>query len=130
VAVRLKLNPIREIVEGRKIILVDDSLVRGTTSKKIIELLHKVKAAEIHLLITSPPVLYPCYYGVDTSEREELIAASYDVEGTRQYIGADSLHYLSLDGLLNSFQGAKDRFCTACFNANYIAGKPGGQESY
>lgn len=130
VAVRLKLNPIREIVQGRKIILVDDSLVRGTTSKKIIELLRRVEVGEVHLLITSPPVLYPCYYGVDTSQREELIAAKGDLEGTRRYIGADGLHYLSLAGLLNSFQGPKDRFCTACFDANYIAGKPGGQESY
>jgi len=130
VAVRLKLNPIREIVQGKKIILVDDSLVRGTTSKKIIELLRKVEVAEIHLLITSPPVLYPCYYGVDTSQREELIAASYDVEGTRRYIGADSLHYLSLAGLLNAFRGPKDRFCTACFDANYVAGKPGDPQIY
>lgn len=130
VAVRLKLNPIREIVQGRDIILVDDSLVRGTTSKKIIELLRKVDVGKIHMLITAPPVLYPCYYGIDTSERDQLIAASHDLEGTRKHIGADSLHYLSLEGLLNSFKGSKDRFCTACFNADYVAGKPGEKESY
>ncbi|NLL18375.1 MAG: amidophosphoribosyltransferase [Clostridia bacterium] len=126
VAVRLKLNPIREIVEGKRIILVDDSLVRGTTGKKIIQMLRKTNVKEIHMLITSPPVLYPCYYGIDTSARDDLIAACYDLEGTRKHIGADSLHYLSLEGLLNSFKGNKDRFCTACFNGDYIAGKPEG----
>lgn len=124
VAVRLKLNPIREIVQGKRVILVDDSLVRGTTSKKIIQMLRQANVKAIHMLVSAPPVLYPCYYGVDTSARDELIAASYDLEGTRKHIGADSLYYLSLEGLLRAFKGSKDSFCTACFNADYVAGKP------
>lgn len=124
VAVRLKLNPIREIVEGKSIVLVDDSLVRGTTSKKIIRLLRGANVKEIHMLITAPPVIYPCYYGIDTSQRDDLIATNYDLEGTRKYIGADSLHYLSLEGLLNSFEEHENNFCTACFNGDYIIGTP------
>lgn len=128
VAIRLKLNPIRAIVQGQRVVLIDDSLVRGTTSKKIIKLLRDTNVKEIQMLISAPPVLYPCYYGVDTSAREELIAANYSLEETRRHIGADSLQYLSLDGLLKSFQDSQDNFCTACFNADYVAGTPADSE--
>ncbi|HHX49936.1 MAG TPA: amidophosphoribosyltransferase [Clostridia bacterium] len=124
VEVRLKLNPIREVLQDQRVALVDDSLVRGTTSKKIIKMLRQVGVKEIHLLISSPPVLYPCYYGIDTSARGELIAAQQDVESIRQHIGADSLHYLSLEGLLKSFRSDPASFCTACFSGDYVTGVP------
>ena len=95
VEVRLKLNPIRQVLQDQRVALVDDSLVRGTTSKKIIKMLRQVGVKEVHLLISSPPVLYPCYYGIDTSARGELIAARQDLDAICRHIGADSLHYLS-----------------------------------
>ncbi|MGI6552001.1 MAG: amidophosphoribosyltransferase [Bacillota bacterium] len=124
VEVRLKLNPIRQVLQDQRVALVDDSLVRGTTSKKIIKMLRQVGVKEVHLLISSPPVLYPCYYGIDTSARGELIAARQDLDAICRHIGADSLHYLSLEGLLKSFQSDPASFCTACFSGEYVPGAP------
>lgn len=116
-SVRLKLNPIKPVIEGKDIILVDDSLVRGTTSKKLISLLKNAGAKKVHLVISSPPVLHPCYYGIDIVTREELIAAQNEIEGIRKYIGADSLTYLSLKGLQEALE--EEKFCQACFSGKY-----------
>ncbi len=119
-AVRLKLNPISSIVKGKSVVMVDDSIVRGTTSGKIVTLLKDAGAKEVHVCISSPPVKNPCYYGIDTSVRKELIASTHTEEEIRQYIGADSLHYISLAGLKRSL-GCLDPegMCYACFNAAY-----------
>ena len=121
--VNLKLSPIREEIGGKKVAVVDDSIVRGTTSKRLVALLRERGAAEVHMLITCPPVLYPCYYGIDTAERDKLIAANNSIEEIRQYIGADSLHYLSLEGLYEAV-GGEDVYCAACLNGDYICGYP------
>lgn len=117
--VRLKLNPIQEALKDKRVIMVDDSIVRGTTSKKIVRMLREAGAAEVHMLVSSPPILHPCFYGIDTSEREELIAAKMSLAEIEKYIGADSLTYLSLEGLLRCFPGNEEMFCTACFSGNY-----------
>ncbi|MDD3654668.1 MAG: amidophosphoribosyltransferase [Desulfotomaculaceae bacterium] len=117
--VRLKLNPIRDVLEGKRVIMVDDSIVRGTTSGKIVNMLRECGVKEVHLCISSPPVVKPCFYGIDISNKKELIACRKPLEGIRQYIGADGLHYLSLDGLLNIFGQKRDNFCTACFGSRY-----------
>ncbi|WP_457643383.1 amidophosphoribosyltransferase [Persephonella sp.] len=119
-SVRLKLNPVRQVIEGKRLVVIDDSLVRGTTSKKIVSMLKRAGAKEIHLLLSSPPVISPCYYGIDTPTKEELIAANKTVEEIRQYIGADSLYYLSLEGMIASANKYRQKgFCTACFDENY-----------
>lgn len=117
--VRLKLNPIREVLAGKRVVLVDDSLVRGTTSGKIVRMLREAGAREIHLRLSSPPITHPCYYGIDTSNRKELIAAQKDVEEIREFTGADTLAYLSLEGLLGAFGDYGRNFCTACFDGRY-----------
>jgi len=119
IAIRLKLNPIRQVLNGQKVALVDDSIVRGTTSKKLVQMLREAGVKEVHMLISSPPILYSCFYGIDTSARSELIAAQNELEEIRKYIGADSLHYLSLDGLFAAVKGTAKDFCTACFNGSY-----------
>ncbi|NPA12964.1 MAG: amidophosphoribosyltransferase [Aquificae bacterium] len=119
-SVKLKLNPVRQVIEGKRVVVVDDSLVRGTTSKKIVGMLRKAGAKEIHLLLSSPPVISPCYYGIDTPTKEELIAANKSIEEIRDYIGADSLHYLSLEGMVAAANKHRQKgFCTACFDGNY-----------
>lgn len=117
--VRLKLNPVREIIENKRIVVVDDSIVRGTTSKKIIKMLRAAGAKEIHYRISSPPIINPCFYGMDFPTRHELIANSNTVEMIRKFIKADSLAYLSLDGLIKTVGGRKDKFCMACFDGDY-----------
>jgi amidophosphoribosyltransferase len=116
--VKVKLNPVRAILRDQRIILVDDSIVRGTTSRKIVHIMRGAGAKEIHVRITSPPIIGPCYYGIDTPTKRELIAASKSVEEIRKFIGADTLHYLSLESLLKS-AGEGERFCTACFTDRY-----------
>jgi len=116
--VRIKLNVLKENVEGRRIILVDDSIVRGTTMKSIVSMLKNAGAKEVHVRIASPPVKYPCNLGMHTPERENLIAATKTTEEIRDMIGADSLCFLSLDGLLDAV-GGKDIYCTGCFDGNY-----------
>jgi amidophosphoribosyltransferase len=116
--VKIKLNPVREILRGRRIVLVDDSIVRGTTSRKIVHIIRAAGAAEIHVRITSPPIISPCYYGIDTPTKSELIGSTKTVEEIRSFIGADSLGYLSLEALLRSV-AHEDRYCSACFSDQY-----------
>ena len=119
-AVRLKLNPMREVLAGKRVIMVDDSLVRGTTSKKIVQMLRDVGVKEVYLCLSSPPVVGSCYYGIDTSNRKELIAATKSsVEEICKEVGADKLYYLSLKGLLNVFGKSSKDFCSACFDRKY-----------
>ncbi len=118
--VRLKLNPVRDVLAGKRVIMIDDSIVRGTTSSKIVQMIREAGAREVHMLVSSPPVLYPCYYGIDTSRRGELIAARHDLAEIRKFIGADSLNYLSLEGLFAAAAPlAPENFCVACFNGSY-----------
>jgi amidophosphoribosyltransferase len=118
--VEMKLNPIRENLKGRRIVLIDDSIVRGTTSARLIELLRSAGAAEVHMCVSSPPITHPCYYGIDTSIRKELIASSSSEEEIRRTIGTDSLHYLSLEGLLEAVDDPRgENMCVSCFNGRY-----------
>jgi amidophosphoribosyltransferase len=117
--VKLKLNPIRRMIEGKRVILVDDSIVRGTTSRKIVRLVREAGATEVHVRISCPPTISPCYYGVDTPRREELIAANNSVEEIRKYLGADSLGYVSLKSLRAAVQDTKGNFCTSCYTGSY-----------
>jgi amidophosphoribosyltransferase len=117
--VRIKLNPVRELLEGKKVVLVDDSIVRGTTSRKIVSMVRDAGAAEIHVRISAPPTQWPCHYGIDTPTREELIAAHHSVEEIRRFIEADSLAYLSLEGMLAAASGPPDSYCTACWTGDY-----------
>src|ERR1700686_4676536 len=118
--VKLKLNPVRSLLEGKRVVLIDDSIVRGTTSKKIVRMVRGAGATEVHLRISCPPTISPCFYGVDTPRKKELIAANNTVEKIRKYIGADSLAYLSLDGLKKACRdGEKTTYCTACYTGRY-----------
>ncbi len=119
-AVRLKLNPVKSVVAGKSVVMVDDSIVRGTTSGKIVKLLKEAGAKEVHVCISSPPVTDPCYYGIDTSVRKELIASTHSEEEICKYIGADSLHYISMEGMKRAVGKINpDNMCCACFNAMY-----------
>lgn len=117
--VRVKLNPVRSLLADKRVVLVDDSIVRGTTSRKIVRMVREAGATEVHLRITSPPTRWPCLYGINTPSRKELIAAQKDVREITEYIEADSLAYLSLDGMLECVKGAKDSFCHACWTGEY-----------
>jgi amidophosphoribosyltransferase len=118
--VKLKLNPVRNVVSGKRLVVVDDSLVRGTTSKKIIKLLREAGAKEIHLRISAPPTMFPCFFGIDTPTKDELIASSSSIEEIARHIGADSLGYLSKDGMVHVCeQFVGEGFCTACFSGDY-----------
>lgn len=116
--VKLKLNPVREILEGKRVVVVDDSIVRGTTSRKIVSMVRAAGAREVHMRISSPPTVSPCFYGIDTPTRKELIASSHSVDEICTYIRADSLGYLSMDGLLKAV-GKDGGFCHACFSRQY-----------
>lgn len=122
--VKVKLNPVKELMQGKRVVLIDDSIVRGTTSRKIIKMVRDAGAKEIHMRISSPPTAWPCYYGIDTPTRKELIAANHSVEETRKFIGADSLAYLSRPSLY-WFEKQKpgEWFCDACFTGDYTDGK-------
>jgi amidophosphoribosyltransferase len=117
--VKVKLNPIRELIAGKRVVLVDDSIVRGTTSRKIVRMVRDAGAAEVHVRISAPPTRWPCHYGIDTPTRGELIASEHSVEEIRRYVEADSLAYLSLDGMLGSVSGPRDSYCTACWTGDY-----------
>jgi len=118
--VKLKLNPVRSLLEGKRVVLIDDSIVRGTTSRKIVRMIRGAGAKEIHLRISCPPTISPCFYGVDTPSKKELIAANKSVEEIRNFVGADSLAYLSLDGLKKACgDGEKTTYCTACYTGAY-----------
>jgi amidophosphoribosyltransferase len=117
--VKLKLNPVRNLVAGKRVILVDDSIVRGTTSRKLVRLMREAGAKEVHMRISCPPTISPCYYGVDTPTKEELIASSNTPERICQYLGADSLGYLSLGGLRQAVSDTEGKFCTSCYTGVY-----------
>ena len=122
--VRLKLNPLTSAIENKRLVVVDDSIVRGTTSRKIVELLREAGAAEIHMRVSSPPIKCPCFYGIDTANKSELIASRMEVPQIGEFLNADSIHYLSLDKLVLSCGGKRSRFCTACFEGDYMIDVP------
>jgi amidophosphoribosyltransferase len=117
--VRLKLNPLADAIHGKRLAVVDDSIVRGTTTRQIVQMLRDAGAREVHMRITSPPIRWPCYYGIDMSTPEELVAAGLSVEEIRDFIGADSLAYLSLPALVGATGAPSDTFCRACFDGDY-----------
>ncbi len=117
--VKVKLNPVRELIAGKRIVLVDDSIVRGTTSRKIVNMVREAGATEVHVRITSPPTAFSCVYGIDTPTRSELIASDHSREEIRRFIRADSLAYLSIEGVLGSVSGGPDSYCTACWSGDY-----------
>ena len=120
--VRLKLNAVPDVVAGKRVIMVDDSIVRGTTSKKIVQMLRAAGAIEVHMLVASPPTKFSCYYGIDTSQREELIANTMDNNQIRDFIGADSLHYISMEGMFKALKNENNIYCAACFSGDYPTG--------
>jgi amidophosphoribosyltransferase len=117
--VNVKLSPLREVVRDRRLIVVDDSIVRGTTTKQIVSLLRRAGAREVHLRISAPPIHHPCFYGIDTQIETELIATTHTVDEIRDFVGADSLGYLSIKGVLTALELPYERFCFACFDGNY-----------
>jgi amidophosphoribosyltransferase len=118
--VRLKLNPVRSVISGKRVVLIDDSIVRGTTSRKIVRMLRDAGAREVHMRVSCPPTISPCFYGVDTPSKKQLIAANKSVDEIRDYIGADSLAYLSMEGMKESCgEGEKTTYCTACYTGSY-----------
>lgn len=117
--IRMKLNPLKDVLAGKRVVIVDDSIVRGTTSRKIVKALRDAGAKEVHMRISSPPVTHPCFYGIDTDTQDQLIAATKSVEEIAQQIGVDSLSYLSWQGMLEATQEDTEGFCTACFTGNY-----------
>lgn len=124
--IRLKLNPLRETVRGKRLVVVDDSIVRGNTQRALVRMLREAGALEVHVRISSPPVNWPCFYGIDFATRAELIANGLDNEGIRRSIGADSLGYVSLAGLISATEQPKTRLCRACFDGEYPIGLPAG----
>ena len=128
--VRVKLNPVRSVLEGKRVILLDDSIVRGTTSRKIVKMVRAAGASEVHLRISCPPTVSPCFYGVDTPSKSELIAATHTVDEVRKYIEADSLAYLSLDGLRAAVGGQQGSYCTSCYTGVYPVAFPRDEQAY
>jgi amidophosphoribosyltransferase len=128
--VKVKLNPVRSILDGKRVILVDDSLVRGTTSQKIVKMVRAAGAAEVHVRISCPPTISPCFYGVDTPRRSELIAANQSIEEIREYLGADSLGYLSLDGLMTAVGSGRNSYCSSCYTGHYPVSFPRDEKAY
>lgn len=122
--VRMKLTPLVEHIEGRRVVLVDDSIVRGTTTKQIVKLLFESGAKEVHVRITAPPIIHPCFYGIDMASKGELAAARMDLDELKDYIGATSLGFLSIDGAVNAVGKSRDHFCLACFNGHYPISVP------
>ena len=122
--VKIKFNPVRGVLDGRSVVMVDDSLVRGTTSKGLVQMIRAAGAREVHLRLGSPPITGPCHYGIDTPTRDELIGATHSIEEIRQYLGVDTLGYLSLDGMLKA-AGQRNEFCHACFSGQYPTEIPG-----
>ncbi|MBP1634404.1 MAG: amidophosphoribosyltransferase [Acidobacteria bacterium] len=117
--VKVKLNPVRSILDGKRVVLVDDSIVRGTTSRKIVRMIKAAGATEVHLRISCPPTISPCFYGVDTPRRSELIAATHTLDEIKKYVDADSLAYLSLEGMLASVNSHRAHYCTSCYTGRY-----------
>jgi amidophosphoribosyltransferase len=117
--IKMKLNPLREVIAGKRLVVIDDSIVRGNTTRKIVSMLRESGAREVHVRISSPPLKWPCFYGIDMPNQDELIGSQLDVEGVRDHISADSLGYLSLEGMLDATGLPSDSFCTACFSSKY-----------
>jgi amidophosphoribosyltransferase len=117
--IRLKLNPLRDVIRGKRLVVVDDSIVRGNTQRALIRMLREAGAIEVHVRISSPPVKWPCFYGIDFASKAELIANGLDTDGIRASIGADSLGYVSLEGLIAATEQPKSRLCRACFDGDY-----------
>ncbi len=124
--VRIKFNPVRDVIKGKKVVVVDDSLVRGTTSRGLVRMIREAGAKEVHFRVASPPITGPCYYGIDTPTREELIAATHSIEEIRRHLGVDSLGYLSVEGMYRAIGRSTDRFCDACFTGAYPTPIPDG----
>ncbi len=117
--VKLKFNPLPQMLEGKRLVVVDDSIVRGTTTPSVVKILRRAGAAEVHMRICAPPIRHPCFFGVDMATRQELIAAQKTVPEVRDFIGADSLGYQSIEGLIKAVALPKDIFCLACFTGDY-----------
>jgi amidophosphoribosyltransferase len=128
--VKVKLNPVKSILEGRRVVLVDDSIVRGTTSRKIVRMVRSAGAKEVHMRISCPPTVSPCFYGVDTPRRSELIAATHTLDEIRRYLDADSVAYLSLEGLTGAVTGGRSRYCTSCYTGVYPVAFPRDEAAY
>ena len=128
--VKVKLNPVKSILAGHRVVLVDDSLVRGTTSRKIVKMVRAAGAKEVHLRISCPPTISPCFYGVDTPRRSELIAATHSLEEIRKYVGADTVGYLSLEGLLKAVGNRQQHYCTSCYTGHYPVAFPRDENAY
>jgi amidophosphoribosyltransferase len=129
-SVKIKLNPVRSVLEGKRVILIDDSIVRGTTSRKIVKMVRAAGAKQIHMRVACPPTISPCFYGVDTPSRSELIAATHTTEEIRQFIEADSLAYLTLEGLLKSVAPEGGSYCTSCYTGHYPVAFPRDERAY
>ena len=129
-SVRVKLNPVRSILEGKRVVLLDDSIVRGTTSRKIVKMVKAAGAREVHLRISCPPTISPCFYGVDTPSRTELIAATHSLDEIRRYVEADSLAYLSLEGLRSAVGDQQGSYCTSCYTGIYPVAFPRDEQAY
>ncbi|OGU03197.1 MAG: amidophosphoribosyltransferase, partial [Gemmatimonadetes bacterium RBG_16_66_8] len=117
--VRIKFNPVRDVIHGKRVVMVDDSLVRGTTSRSLVRMVRDAGAKEVHFRVASPPITGPCHYGIDTPTRDELIAATHDLEAIRRHLGVETLGYLSVDGMRTAVGGTPWRFCDACFTGDY-----------
>jgi amidophosphoribosyltransferase len=128
--VRVKLNPVKSILDGRRVVLIDDSIVRGTTSRKIVKMVRAAGAKEVHVRISGPPTISPCFYGVDTPRRSELIAATHTLEEITRYLDADSVAYLSLEGLLNAVGADRGSYCSSCYTGRYPVEFPRDEASY
>jgi amidophosphoribosyltransferase len=128
--VKVKLNPVRSILDGKRVILVDDSLVRGTTSRKIVRMVRASGAREVHVRISCPPTISPCFYGVDTPRRSELIAATHTIDEIKQYLDADSVAYLSLEGMMSAVGQGREGYCSSCYTGVYPVAFPRDEKSY
>jgi amidophosphoribosyltransferase len=117
--VKVKLNPVKELLKGKRVVIIEDSIVRGTTSKARVKAIRDAGAKEVHMRVSCPPLKYPCYYGIDFPTKEELIASSRSIEEIRDYIGLDSLGYISLEGMLSAMPLPREEFCTCCFTGEY-----------
>jgi amidophosphoribosyltransferase len=124
----MKLNPLPDVLAGKRLVVVDDSIVRGNTSRQLVQMLRESGATEVHLRITAPPVRNPCFYGIDMATRAELIASGLSIEEIRDFIGADSLAYLSLEALVQTTRRPRSTLCRACFDGHYPIPVPGEQE--
>ncbi len=129
-SVKVKFNPLREVLEGRRVVVVDDSIVRGTTCRARVKSLRRAGAKEIHMRISCPPILYPCFYGIDFPTKDELIASTHTIEEVRKFLGVDTLGFLSVEGLLGAVTGPKQSYCTACFTGDYPIAFDKEQDKY